>query len=121
MLLSAEKTSRHDDPSRIQDGFQRFPAYALSRVACVSRENSIFTLAKWPPLCYNITVAWSGIEVVITALTRNQVTGNRPWVRIPPAPQGPPTGGLFVLKEKPLQQENDRLGWKHNGKGLIGP
>ena len=29
---------------------------------------------------------WSGIEVVITALTRNQVTGNRPWVRIPPAP-----------------------------------
>ncbi len=27
-----------------------------------------------------------GIEVVITALTRNQVTGNRPWVRIPPYP-----------------------------------
>ena len=25
-------------------------------------------------------------EVVTTALTRNQVTGNRPWVRIPPAP-----------------------------------
>ena len=29
---------------------------------------------------------WSGIEVVITGLTRNQLTGNRPWVRIPPAP-----------------------------------
>ena len=29
---------------------------------------------------------WIGIEEVITALTRNQVTGNRPWVRIPPAP-----------------------------------
>ena len=29
---------------------------------------------------------WSGIEVVITALTRNQVYGNVPWVRIPPAP-----------------------------------
>lgn len=24
--------------------------------------------------------------MVITALTRNQVTGNRSWVRIPPAP-----------------------------------
>ena len=24
--------------------------------------------------------------MVITALTRNQVTGNRPWVRIPPPP-----------------------------------
>ena len=29
--------------------------------------------------------------MVITALTRNQVTGNRPWVRIPPAP---PAGTL---------------------------
>ena len=29
---------------------------------------------------------WSGIEVVITGLTRNQLTGNRPWVRIPPTP-----------------------------------
>ena len=49
-------------------------------------ENSIITLAKPHSLCYNSPVAWSGIEVVITALTRNQVTGNRPWVRIPPAP-----------------------------------
>ena len=24
--------------------------------------------------------------MVITGLTRNQLTGNRPWVRIPPAP-----------------------------------
>lgn len=24
--------------------------------------------------------------MVITSLTRNQVTGNRPWVRIPPCP-----------------------------------
>ena len=24
--------------------------------------------------------------MVITGLTRNQVTGNRPWVRIPPSP-----------------------------------
>ena len=29
---------------------------------------------------------WTGIEVVITGLTRNQLTGNRPWVRIPPTP-----------------------------------
>ena len=29
---------------------------------------------------------WSGIEVVITALTRNQVGGNVSWVRIPPSP-----------------------------------
>ena len=43
---------------------------------------------------------WSGIEVVITALTRNQVTGNRPWVRIPPAPHnlsGPLGSGGFLL------------------------
>ena len=33
-----------------------------------------------------INQTWSGIEVVITGLTRNQLTGNRPWVRIPPAP-----------------------------------
>ena len=32
---------------------------------------------------------WIGIEEVITALTRNQVTGNRPWVRIPPYPPKP--------------------------------
>ncbi len=32
---------------------------------------------------------WSGIEAVITALTRNQVYGNVPWVRIPPAPPMP--------------------------------
>ena len=30
--------------------------------------------------------SWSGIEVVITGLTRNQLRGNPPWVRIPPAP-----------------------------------
>ncbi len=30
---------------------------------------------------------WSGIEVVITALTRNQVGGNVSWVRIPPTPR----------------------------------
>ena len=35
---------------------------------------------------------WSGIEVVITGLTRNQLTGNRPWVRIPPAPPAKPWG-----------------------------
>ena len=29
---------------------------------------------------------WSGIEVVITGLTRNQFDGNVTWVRIPPAP-----------------------------------
>ena len=29
---------------------------------------------------------WRRIEVVITGLTRNQLTGNRPWVRIPPSP-----------------------------------
>ena len=38
--------------------------------------------------------AWSGIEVVITGLTRNQLTGNRPWVRIPPAP--PRRGKLCI-------------------------
>ncbi len=37
----------------------------------------------------------SGIEVVITALTRNQVGGNVSWVRIPPTP---------LLKEPALQQ-----------------
>ena len=30
---------------------------------------------------------WSGIEVVITALTRNQVGGNVSWVRIPLTPE----------------------------------
>ena len=35
---------------------------------------------------YGLIDIWSGIEVVITGLTRNQLTGNRPWVRIPPAP-----------------------------------
>lgn len=29
---------------------------------------------------------WSGIEVVITGLTRNQLYLRVPWVRIPPAP-----------------------------------
>ena len=29
---------------------------------------------------------WSGIEVVITGLTRNQLYLWVPWVRIPPAP-----------------------------------
>ena len=33
-----------------------------------------------------IIVLWSGIEVVITRLTRNQLYSNVPWVRIPPAP-----------------------------------
>ena len=35
--------------------------------------------------------------MVITALTRNQVTGNRPWVRIPPPPLKKPTpcGSVF--------------------------
>ena len=30
--------------------------------------------------------AWRSIEAVITGLTRNQVYGNVPWVRIPPPP-----------------------------------
>ena len=30
--------------------------------------------------------SWSGIEVVITGLTRNQFEGNLTWVQIPPAP-----------------------------------
>ena len=44
--------------------------------------------------------AWKRIEVVITALTRNQVTGNRPWVRIPPLPLKKSTkisNDIFVL------------------------
>ena len=33
------------------------------------------------------SVAWTGIEVVITGLTRNQFVGNSgTWVRIPPRP-----------------------------------
>ena len=32
------------------------------------------------------TAIWSGIEVVITGLTRNQVACKGSWVRIPPAP-----------------------------------
>ena len=35
---------------------------------------------------YKTLNPWKSIEVVITSLTRNQVTGNRPWVRIPPLP-----------------------------------
>lgn len=37
--------------------------------------------------------------MVITALTRNQVTGNRPWVRIPPPPltQKAPLAGAFFV------------------------
>ena len=44
-------------------------------------------------------LSWSGIEVVITALTRNQVYGNVPWVRIPPAPHKAKASftGAFVL------------------------
>ena len=33
-----------------------------------------------------ISISWKCIEVVITALTRNQVYGNVSWVRIPPLP-----------------------------------
>ena len=39
------------------------------------------------------TETWSGIEVVITGLTRNQLYGNVPWVRIPPAP---PFSGMWL-------------------------
>ena len=31
-------------------------------------------------------MSWSGIEVVITGLTRNQFAFTGTWVRIPPAP-----------------------------------
>ena len=49
---------------------------------------------------------WSGIEVVITGLTRNQLTGNRPWVRIPPAPPQAPesttfSGAFSILTRRP--------------------
>ena len=38
---------------------------------------------------------WSGIEVVITGLTRNQFDGNVTWVRIPPTP---PENDRFLLE-----------------------
>ena len=38
---------------------------------------------------------WSGIEVVITGLTRNQFDGNVTWVRIPPAPPQTPESTTF--------------------------
>ena len=34
----------------------------------------------------NKFIVWSGIEVVVTSLTRNQVVRKGTWVRIPPAP-----------------------------------
>ncbi len=40
---------------------------------------------------------WSGIEVVITGLTRNQLRGDPPWVRIPPAP--PRRRGLRIVRD----------------------
>ena len=44
---------------------------------------------------------WKRIEVVITALTRNQVARKGSWVRIPPLPpkqKGPSGDGSFVLR-----------------------
>ena len=41
---------------------------------------------------------WKRIEVVITALTRNQVYGNVSWVRIPPLP--PSEKPLFSTRTK---------------------
>ena len=35
---------------------------------------------------YSIVAVRTGIEVVITGLTRNQFVGNGTWVRIPPRP-----------------------------------
>ena len=34
----------------------------------------------------NKFIVWSGIEVVVTSLTRNQVVRKGTWVRIPPSP-----------------------------------
>ena len=51
-----------------------------------------------------MTYTGSGIEVVITGLTRNQFAGNRTWVRIPPAAPTnatrTKTGGIF--QENPM-------------------
>ena len=33
-------------------------------------------------------ILWRRIEAVITGRTRNQLRGNSPWVRVPPAPPG---------------------------------
>lgn len=56
-----------------------------------------------------IIVLWSGIEVVITRLTRNQLYSNVPWVRIPPAPP----------LRNDLCMSDDRLGRVHlDSKGL---
>ena len=69
--------------------------------------------------------------MVITALTRNQVTGNRPWVRIPPPPPSALTigaaselirnDGFAFLYAKPgplppsspVFRRNTRLGLHH--------
>lgn len=37
-------------------------------------------------MLYYHSAVWSGIEVVITGLTRNQLGRKVSWVRIPPAP-----------------------------------
>ena len=52
--------------------------------------------------------------MVTTALTRNQVTGNRPWVRIPPAPlvdsKSEPVSGLeFSIASRALRRSRVQL------------
>ena len=63
------------------------------------------SLVRGKKVCHNSTVHFvscSGIEVVITGLTRNQFAGNRTWVRIPPAaPKRTPSAigrrGFFLM------------------------
>ena len=47
-------------------------------------------------------MSWSGIEVVITGLTRNQFAFTGTWVRIPPAPPNKAISQevVFLMKTK---------------------
>lgn len=58
-----------------------------------------------------IIVLWSGIEVVITRLTRNQLYSNVPWVRIPPSPflqQKQEVRGMRTTRHSLVEGERER-------------
>ena len=61
-----------------------FPGFALFW-GCARRRKALRSLAFWLPLSSAKRILISG-AFRGPQKTRNQVTGNRPWVRIPPAP-----------------------------------
>lgn len=54
---------------------------------------------------YNLSI-WRRIEVVITALTRNQVVLTGSWVRIPPSPFAKSCTDLFLCMTFLFAQKN---------------